>query len=233
MYNLRPFTEYRFRIQSNNDIGSSGWSDESNATTSLPAAPSTTVSNLRVTPITRTDVRVTWDPIPVSEFNGDIETGGYKIEYREATDFPSPLSSSPQVELKGVTIGEVVLNELVRDKNYEITVLPFNSQGLGPASRPVVVYVGEAVPTGAPRSVRAEAVSPTELRISWSPPEADSQNGDLLGQSEGRRENEIELLSASHTSHSLIFLSPEKPNARARSLATSWPTRRRSRTRVS
>ena len=105
----------------------------------------------------------------------------------------------------------MVLNELVRDKNYEITVLPFNSQGLGPASRPVVVYVGEAVPTGAPRSVRAEAVSPTELRISWSPPEADSQNGDLLGykifyKSEGRRENEIEVVSASHTSHSLIFL---------------------------
>ena len=211
VYNLKPFTEYRFRIQSTNDIGPSGWSDESNATTTLPAAPSTTVSNLRVTPITRTDVRVTWDPIPVSEFNGDIETGGYKIEYREATDFPSPLSSSPQVELKGVTIGEVVLNELVRDKNYEITVLPFNSQGLGPASRPVVVYVGEAVPTGAPRSVSAEAVSPTELRISWSPPEADSQNGDLLGykifyRAEGRRENEIEVVSASHTSHSLIFL---------------------------
>merc|ERR1719242_733643 len=211
VYNLKPFTEYRFRIQSTNDIGPSGWSEESNATTTLPAAPSTTVTNLRVTPITRTDVRVTWDPIPVSEFNGEIETGGYKIEYREATDFPSPLSSSPQVELKGITIGEVVLNELIRNKNYEITVLPYNSQGLGPASRPVVVYVGEAVPTGAPRSVKAEAVSPTELRISWSPPEADSQNGDLLGykifyRSEARLENEIEVVTASHTSHSLIFL---------------------------
>merc|ERR1719266_3228743 len=211
VYNLRPATQYRFRIQATNDIGPSGWSEESNTTLTLPAAPSAVVTNLRVTPITRTDVRVTWDPIPVAEFNGDVDTGGYKIEYREVTDFPSPLSSSPQVELKGITIGEVVLNELVRDKNYEITVLPFNSQGLGPASRPVVVYVGEAVPTGAPRSVRAEAVSPTELRISWSPPEADSQNGDLLGykifyRSEARLENEIEVVTASHTSHSLIFL---------------------------
>merc|ERR1719242_1531006 len=211
VYNLKPFTEYRFRIQSTNDIGPSGWSEESNATTTLPAAPSTTVTNLRVTPITRTDVSVTWDPLPASQFNGDIESGGYKIEYREGTDFPSPLTSSPQVELKGITIGEVVLNELIRNKNYEITVIPYNSQGLGPASRPVVVYVGEAVPTGAPRSVKAEAVSPTELRISWSPPEADSQNGDLLGykifyRSEARLENEIEVVTASHTSHSLIFL---------------------------
>ena len=211
VYNLRPATQYRFRIQATNDIGPSGWSEESNTTLTLPAAPSAVVTNLRVTPITRTDVRVTWDPIPVAEFNGDVDTGGYKIEYREATDFPSPLSSSPQVELKGVTIGEVVLNELIRDKNYEITVLPFNSQGLGPASRPVVVYVGEAVPTGAPRQVKAEAVSPTELRISWLPPEADSQNGDLLGykifyKSEASAEKEIEVVSASHTSHSLIFL---------------------------
>jgi len=211
VYNLKPFTEYRFRIQATNDIGPSGWSEESNSTKTLPAAPSASVDNLRVTPITRTDVRVTWDPIPVSEFNGDIETGGYKIEYREATDFPSPLSSSPQVELKGITIGEVVLNELIRNKNYEITVIPYNSQGLGPASRPVVVYVGEAVPTGAPRSVKAEAVSPTEVRISWQPPEVDSQNGDLLGykifyKAAGEKKKEIEPVSASQTSHSLIFL---------------------------
>ena len=46
---------------------------------------------------------------------------------------------------------------------------------------PVPVYVGEAVPTGAPRELRAEAVSPTEVRLSWRPPEADRQNGDLLG----------------------------------------------------
>merc|ERR1719266_422607 len=211
VYNLRPATQYRFRIQATNDIGPSGWSEESNTTLTLPAAPSAVVTNLRVTPITRTDVRVTWDPIPVAEFNGDVDTGGYKIEYREATDFPSPLTSSPQVELKGITIGEVVLNELIRDKNYEITVIAYNAQGLGPASRPRVVYVGEAVPTGAPRNIKAEPVSPTELRMSWTPPEADSQNGDLLGykifyRSEARLENEIEVVTASHTSHSLIFL---------------------------
>ena len=211
VYNLKPFTQYRFRIQATNDIGPSGWSEESNSTKTLPAAPSATVENLRVTPITRTDVRVTWEPIPVSEFNGDIDNGGYKIEYREATDFPSPLSSSPQVELKGVSVGEVVLNELIRDKNYEITVIPYNAQGLGPASRPAVVYVGEAVPTGAPRSVRAEPVSPTELRISWTPPETDSQNGDLLGykifyRHAGAKDKEIEVVPASHSSHSLIFL---------------------------
>eukprot|EP00090_Calanus_glacialis_P041134 TRINITY_DN7227_c0_g1_i2.p1 TRINITY_DN7227_c0_g1~~TRINITY_DN7227_c0_g1_i2.p1 ORF type:complete len:2186 (-),score=220.82 TRINITY_DN7227_c0_g1_i2:579-7136(-) len=213
VYNLRPFTEYRFRIQATNDIGPSGWSEESNSTKTLPAAPSSAVENLKVTPITRTDVRVTWNPLQVSDFNGDVESGGYKIEYREVTDFPSPLSSSPQVELKGVSISEVVLNELIRDKNYEITVIPFNSQGLGQPTRPVAVYVGEAVPTGAPRNLKAEAVSPTEIRLSWMPPEADQQNGDLLGYkifyqsgTLGKSNKGLEVISASHNSHSLIFL---------------------------
>ena len=42
----------------------------------------------------------------------------------------------------------MILNDLVRDRNYEIVVTPFNSQGSGPSSSPATVYVGEAVPTG-------------------------------------------------------------------------------------
>ena len=42
----------------------------------------------------------------------------------------------------------MILNDLVRDRNYEIVVTPFNSQGPGPSSSPTTVYVGEAVPTG-------------------------------------------------------------------------------------
>lgn len=43
---------------------------------------------------------------------------------------------------------QMILNDLVRDRNYEIIVTPFNSQGPGPSSSPTTVYVGEAVPTG-------------------------------------------------------------------------------------
>ena len=38
--NLSPFTIYKFRIQAVNDIGPSGWSEESNMTKTLPSAPS-------------------------------------------------------------------------------------------------------------------------------------------------------------------------------------------------
>lgn len=77
--------------------------------------------------------------------------------------------------------GKLVLNELVQDRNYEIVVVPFNSQGEGPATPPVTVYVGEAVPTGEPRGLEGEAVSSTEVRLRWKPPQQQMQNGELLG----------------------------------------------------
>ena len=55
------------------------------------------------------------------------------------------------------------------------------------------------------------AVSSTEVRLSWKPPKADEQNGDLLGykifyhKTNGKVE-ETDVVSAAHTSHSLIFL---------------------------
>lgn len=60
-------------------------------------------------------------------------------------------------------------------------MLPFNYEGNGPPSPPLTVYVGEAVPTGQPLNVIANAISSTEVRLKWLPPQQNQQNGDLLG----------------------------------------------------
>lgn len=54
-----------------------------------------------------------------------------------------------------------------RDTNYEIVVTSFNLQGESPPSSPHTIYVGEAVPTGTPRNVKATPLSPTEIKIDW------------------------------------------------------------------
>jgi len=51
-------------------------------------------------------------------------------------------------EIYDAKASQMILNDLVRDRNYEIIVTPFNSQGSGPSSSLTTVYVGEAVPTG-------------------------------------------------------------------------------------
>ena len=53
------------------------------------------------------------------------------------------------------------------DANYEVLVVAFNAQGESPPSAPITVYVGEAVPTGNPKNIIAEALSSTEIKISW------------------------------------------------------------------
>ncbi|XP_055842932.1 protein sidekick isoform X9 [Episyrphus balteatus] len=217
---LKPHTIYQFRIQATNDLGPSTFSRESITVRTLPAAPAKGVSRLKVVPITTTSVRVQWNALETSLWNGDSATGGYRILFQQLSDFPAALQATPKQDVMGINQASIVLSDLQQDRNYEIVVLPFNSQGVGPASPPVAVYVGEAVPTGEPRAVDAAPLSSTEVRLRWKPPKQSMQNGDLLGYKifylvtsspqeleEGRKyEEEIEVVAASATSHSLVFL---------------------------
>ncbi|XP_065084743.1 protein sidekick isoform X1 [Ochlerotatus camptorhynchus] len=217
---LKPHTLYQFRIQATNDIGPSAFSRESIEVRTLPAAPSGGITGLKVVPITTTSVRVQWNPLKKSMWNGDSTTGGYRILYQPVSDFPSTLQSTPKLDVLGVEQESAILKDLTQDRNYEIIVQPYNSQGSGTATPPVAVYVGEAVPTGEPRGIEGAPVSSTEVRLRWKAPQQSMQNGELLGYKifylvtdspqeleEGRKhEEEIEVVPASYTSHSLVFL---------------------------
>lgn len=145
---LRPHTTYQFRIQATNDLGPSAYSRESIEVRTLPAAPSQGVLGLKVVPITTTSVRVQWNSLDKSSWNGDSTTGGYRVLFQPISDFPTALQATPKQEVMGIASNSLVLSDLTQDRNYEIIVMPFNSQGEGPPSPPVAVYVGEAVPLG-------------------------------------------------------------------------------------
>lgn len=179
--NLKPFTLYQFRIQATNDIGPSAWSTESVQVQTLPAAPSRGVAGLKVVPITTSSIEVHWNVIDEVYWSGDHETGGYRVIYQPVSDFPTALQDTPKEEVLGINATKIVLSDLTEDRYYEVVVLPFNSEGEGPASPPVTVYVGEAVPTGEPQHLKAQPISSTEVHLRWKPPQANMQNGDLLG----------------------------------------------------
>ncbi|XP_051172890.1 protein sidekick isoform X3 [Leptopilina boulardi] len=216
--NLKPFTNYQFRIQATNDIGPSAWSAESSQVQTLPAAPAKGVTGLKVVPITTTGIEVYWNMIEEIHWSGDHETGGYRVVYQIVSDFPTAIQATPKEEIMGINQTKMTLTDLTEDKNYEIIVVPFNSEGEGPPSPPVTIYVGEAVPTGEPQHLKAESISSTEVLLHWKPPQANMQNGDLLGYKifylvtdspqplEGKQEEEIEVVPASYLTHSLVFL---------------------------
>uniref|UniRef100_A0A182KGT8 Fibronectin type-III domain-containing protein n=1 Tax=Anopheles christyi TaxID=43041 RepID=A0A182KGT8_9DIPT len=232
---LKPHTNYQFRIQATNDIGPSSYSRESVEIRTLPAAPSEAITGLKVVPITTTSVRLQWVPLRTSAWNGDAETGGYRILYQPLSDFPSTLQSTPKMDVFGENQMSAVLVDLTQDRNYEIILQPFNSQGVGPPSPPVAVYVGEAVPIGEPLNIEGKAISSTEVYLHWNPPQQNTQNGELLGYKifylvtdsssqeldsttiggiyngsiAGRNkppEEEIEVVPASYNTHNLVFL---------------------------
>lgn len=145
---LKPHTTYQFRIQATNDLGPSSYSRESIEVRTLPAAPSQGVNGLKVVPITTTSVRVQWNSLEKSHWNGDSTTGGYRVLFQPISDFPTALQTTPKQEIMGIASNSIILMDLTQDQNYEIIVMPFNSQGEGPPSPPVAVYVGEAVPLG-------------------------------------------------------------------------------------
>lgn len=178
---LRAFTTYQFRIQATNDLGASAFSRESIEVRTLPAAPARGVTDLKVVPITTTSVRVQWRALEPDQWNGDAATGGYRVLFQPVSDFPIALQATPKQDVQSIQSDAVILSDLTQDRNYEIVVLPYNSQGAGPASPPQAVYVGEAVPTGQPRDVDGAAVSATEVRLRWKAPQAQMQNGELLG----------------------------------------------------
>ncbi|XP_015923362.1 protein sidekick isoform X2 [Parasteatoda tepidariorum] len=179
---LKPFTPYKFRIQATNDIGSSGWSQESNLTWTFPAAPEQSPKHVMATPYTTTSVRVSWEALGFEDWNGDVRTAGYRVEYCQVSAYSIPRTGDcPAGKIQGVNSSVLALHQLERDRVYEIRVYAFNSRGESPSSLPVQVFVGEAVPTGEPREVTIESISSTELKVSWKPPPPSLQNGDLLG----------------------------------------------------
>lgn len=162
---LKPHTTYQFRIQATNDLGPSAFSRESIEVRTLPAAPSQGVHGLKVVPITTTSVRVQWNSLDKSYWNGDATTGGYRILFQPISDFPTALQATPKQEVMGIASNSMVLSDLTQDRNYEIIVMPFNSQGEGPPSPPVAVYVGEAVPLG--ECSKIHFFSCFEVKLIW------------------------------------------------------------------
>lgn len=175
---LKPFTTYQFRIRATNDIGDSSWSPESPSILTLPAPPDSSVTGVTISPYSPTAISVKWQPI--KEWNGDERGAGYRVQYCLVS--PSvPQTHCPSTYVQGPTVTGVSIENLERDHQYEIKVIPFNSQGDGPSSKTKMVYVGEAVPSGAPLEVKAIPLSSTEVNVTWLPPENDKQNGQILG----------------------------------------------------
>ncbi|XP_065308715.1 protein sidekick isoform X2 [Dermacentor albipictus] len=205
---LKPATRYLFRLRAVNDLGFSPWSEPSNETWTLPAAPQVAPTNVIVTPYTTTSITVVWKGLTDEAWNGDKRHPGYRVE---ACPVGAPLQDCRVRSLDGLEGGPLTLEGLQRDRIYEVRVIAYNGQGDGPPTRPVSVYVGEAVPTGSPRQLQLNSPSSTEITVSWAPPAESERNGELLGykifyKAEGDAEEAMEAVPATPTAYTITDL---------------------------
>ncbi|KAM4761527.1 protein sidekick-2 isoform 2-T2 [Cyanocitta cristata] len=206
---LKPFTSYKFRVKATNDIGDSEYSEESESLTTLQAAPEEAPTILSITPHTTTSVLIRWQPPAEDKINGILL--GFRLRYRELVydslrgfslrGIGHPGASWAELtpvyavhNLSEVSLTQYELDNLSKHRRYEIRMSVYNAVGEGPPSPPQEVFVGEAVPTGAPQNVAVQAATATQLDVTWEPPPVQSQNGDIQGYKihfwEEQRQNE-------------------------------------------
>ncbi|NXQ13525.1 SDK2 protein, partial [Peucedramus taeniatus] len=206
---LKPFTSYKFRVKATNDIGDSEYSEESESLTTLQAAPEEAPTILSITPHTTTSVLIRWQPPAEDKINGILL--GFRLRYRELVhdslrgfaprSLGHPGASWAKLtpvyavhNLSEVSLTQYELDNLSKHRRYEIRMSVYNAVGEGPPSPPQEVFVGEAVPTGAPQNVAVQAATATQLDVTWEPPPVESQNGDIQGYKihfwEEQRQNE-------------------------------------------
>ncbi|XP_018771408.2 protein sidekick-1 isoform X3 [Serinus canaria] len=194
---LNPFTSYKLRVKATNDIGDSDFSAETEAVTTLQDVPDEPPSSVLVTPHTTSSVLVQWQPPRVESVNGLLL--GYRIYYREldydsgagaesrTIQSPSALRAelTPQSSFKTVNSSSALttyeLTQLKKYKRYEVLMTAYNVIGESPTSTPVEVFVGEAAPALAPQNIQVHSLSASQLELTWDPPPADSQNGNIQG----------------------------------------------------
>uniref|UniRef100_A0A8D2MIS7 Sidekick cell adhesion molecule 1 n=1 Tax=Zonotrichia albicollis TaxID=44394 RepID=A0A8D2MIS7_ZONAL len=194
---LNPFTSYKLRVKATNDIGDSDFSAETEAVTTLQDVPDEPPSSVLVTPHTTSSVLVQWQPPRMESVNGLLL--GYRIYYREldydtgagteskTIQNPSALRAelTPQSSFKTVNSSSALttyeLTQLKKYKRYEVLMTAYNVIGESPTSTPVEVFVGEAAPALAPQNIQVHSLSASQLELTWDPPPADSQNGNIQG----------------------------------------------------
>ncbi|KAI1233713.1 Protein sidekick-1, partial [Lamprotornis superbus] len=175
--NLTPYTHYRFRMRQVNVVGSSPLSQPSRVIQTLQAPPDVAPGSVTVRTASETSLWLRWVPLPDTQYNGNPEWVGYRIRVWQG-DQPSPAL------LKVITdrlARECTLEELQEWTEYELQIQAFNAIGAGPWSEAVRGRTRESVPSAPPENVSAEAVSSTQILLTWAAVPESEQNGLILG----------------------------------------------------
>ncbi|NXL90668.1 CNTN6 protein, partial [Alectura lathami] len=176
---LSPWVEYEFRVVASNIVGIGEPSRPSALLKTKAAVPTVAPTNVSGGGGSRSELVVTWEPVPEELQNG--EGFGYIIIFR-------PLGSTTWTKAVVAPIEAskyVYRNESITPLSpFEVKVGVYNNEGEGALSSVSIVYSGEdgkAQPQIAPAGTSALSISATEVEVSWQPIAWNRHTGRVLG----------------------------------------------------
>eukprot|EP00111_Clytia_hemisphaerica_P024641 TCONS_00072631-protein len=172
--NLHPGTQYMVRVKAKNRIGFSDYSHVFLFSTK-EKAPSSPPQNVTMVAIAKDKFLLQWKHPSKTSRNGILTR--YQISF-------TPTSSLVVVETKIVNIPSVTeytLTNLYQYTAYKVQLQAATKVGLGPPSTPVYATTLEGVPSQAPTSVEAHALSAHQIVITWKAIPQNAVNGVLKG----------------------------------------------------
>ncbi|XP_028302819.1 contactin-4 isoform X1 [Gouania willdenowi] len=159
---LNPWVEYEFRVLASNIIGAGEPSKPSKQARTKGTSPKVTPANVSGGGGSRSELVITWEPVPEELQNGP--GFGYVVAFRPhgATGWMQAAVPSPEAS-KYVFKNESILPF----SPFHVKVGVYNNEGEGPFGPVATIYSAEEEPGRAPTRVRAKSLSASEIEVSW------------------------------------------------------------------
>ncbi|KAL0978657.1 hypothetical protein UPYG_G00173550 [Umbra pygmaea] len=159
---LSPWVEYEFRVLASNAIGTGEPSKPSKQARTKETSPKVTPANVSGGGGSRSELVITWEPVPEELQNGP--GFGYVLAFRPygATGWMQAAVPSPEASKY------VFKNDSIQPFSpFQVKVGVYNNEGEGPFGPVVTIYSAEEEPGRAPTRIRAKSLSASEIEVSW------------------------------------------------------------------
>uniref|UniRef100_A0A3B5QCZ2 Contactin 4 n=1 Tax=Xiphophorus maculatus TaxID=8083 RepID=A0A3B5QCZ2_XIPMA len=159
---LSPWVEYEFRVLASNRVGTGEPSKPSKQARTKSTTPKVTPANVSGGGGSRSELVITWEPVPEELQNGP--GFGYVVAFRPhgATGWMQAAVPSPEASRY------IFKNESIQPFSpFHVKVGVYNNEGESPFGPVTTIYSAEEEPGRAPTRIRAKSLSASEMEVSW------------------------------------------------------------------
>uniref|UniRef100_A0AAY4D154 Contactin 4 n=1 Tax=Denticeps clupeoides TaxID=299321 RepID=A0AAY4D154_9TELE len=159
---LSPWVEYEFRVLASNTIGTGEPSRPSRQARTKESLPKVTPANVSGGGGSRSELVITWEPVPEELQNGG--GFGYVVAFRPYNATGWMQAAVPSAEVSRY----VFKNDTIQPFTpFQVKVGVYNNKGEGPFGPAVTVYSAEEEPGSAPSRIHASSLSASDVEVTW------------------------------------------------------------------